>query len=238
MSINNEQQDSATDASTRKRMRATTPGPSAESITLQTAMREMVTYPIGEGAPVKFKVIVQIKVGQFSVELPVFVADISEDCLLGADFLKAVKLENVFRPFFGESLKETLTSRDTTLIQSVSEVWEYLDIFCFTWFIWFMSLYKFAIFYAKPGISRLLSGVSSFLTSVLVEIFLNPLGVSGFPVSVPVEVFLIHRVSLQFPESVRDYMSPDSPGISGFLYLSESRCFSAQQDVFGVSEPS
>lgn len=48
----------------------------------------------------------QIRVGKFSIELPMFVADISEDCLLGADFLSAVKLENIFRPFFRESLKK------------------------------------------------------------------------------------------------------------------------------------
>lgn len=53
-------------------------------------------YPTGEEIPVKFKVIVQIIVEKFSVELLVFVADISEDCLLEADFLSTVEFSDRF----------------------------------------------------------------------------------------------------------------------------------------------
>ena len=42
-----------------------------------------------------------IKLGNISKELPVFAADMGEDCLLGADFLAAVNLENIFKPIFG-----------------------------------------------------------------------------------------------------------------------------------------
>ena len=58
-------------------------------------------YPTGEEVPIKFKIKVLIKLGNISKELPVFVADIGEDCLLGADFLAAVNLENIFEPIFG-----------------------------------------------------------------------------------------------------------------------------------------
>lgn len=60
-------------------------------------------YPTGEEVPVKFKVIVIISLGKCSVEFPVFVADIAEDCLLGNDFLSIVNLENIFEPIFGDS---------------------------------------------------------------------------------------------------------------------------------------
>lgn len=65
-----------------------------------------VRYPTGEEVPVKFKIIIQVRIGIFSDELPIYVADIVEDCLLGADFLSAVNLEDIFSPFFEENLKK------------------------------------------------------------------------------------------------------------------------------------
>jgi len=35
-------------------------------------------------------------VRSYSVEIPLFVAEINDDCLLRVDFLKTIKLENVF----------------------------------------------------------------------------------------------------------------------------------------------
>ena len=44
-------------------------------------------YPTGEDVPIKFKTVVQIDLGQHSVQMVIFVADIADDCILGCDFL-------------------------------------------------------------------------------------------------------------------------------------------------------
>jgi len=66
-------------------------------------------YPTGEEVSVEFKTKVFVELGKFSVEFTMFVANISDDCLLGTDFLSAVGLENVFDSIFGDfdSGKET-----------------------------------------------------------------------------------------------------------------------------------
>lgn len=67
----------------------------------------LLKYPTGEKMSVKFRTKVMIKLGKYSVELLVFVADIEEDCLLGIDFLSLVNLENIFEPIFGDSSSES-----------------------------------------------------------------------------------------------------------------------------------
>ena len=44
-------------------------------------------YPTGEDVPIKFKTVVRIDLGQHSVQMIVFVADIADDCILGCDIL-------------------------------------------------------------------------------------------------------------------------------------------------------
>jgi len=44
-------------------------------------------YPTGERVPVEFRVRALIEVGELSIELPVYVVDMKDDCLLGSDFL-------------------------------------------------------------------------------------------------------------------------------------------------------
>jgi len=60
-----------------------------------------VRYPSGEIVPIEFKVKVKVFLGKYSVEISMFVMEMSDDCLLGADFLKKVNLENVFGHAFG-----------------------------------------------------------------------------------------------------------------------------------------
>lgn len=57
-------------------------------------------YPTGEKVPIEARILVNIKLGKFSVELPVFVVDMQEDCLVGTDFLLLTNSENVFNPIF------------------------------------------------------------------------------------------------------------------------------------------
>jgi len=60
-------------------------------------------YPTGETIPVKYKVIVEIELGKYSLDIPMLVASISDDCILGAGFLEKVKLEKIFESEFGSS---------------------------------------------------------------------------------------------------------------------------------------
>lgn len=57
-------------------------------------------YPTGEMVPIKSKIFVEIRVGQYLREFPVFIAEISDDCILGVDFLRDLKLENIFDQIF------------------------------------------------------------------------------------------------------------------------------------------
>lgn len=57
-------------------------------------------YPTGEDVPFEGKVLIKIDIGKYSLSFPVFVAKIGEDCLLGADFLRKINLENIFKPIF------------------------------------------------------------------------------------------------------------------------------------------
>ena len=58
-------------------------------------------YPTGETIQVKYKVNVLIELGKYKVEIPIIVANISDDCILGIDFLEKVKLEGIFESEFG-----------------------------------------------------------------------------------------------------------------------------------------
>lgn len=58
-------------------------------------------YPTGESFKVKFNSLVLIELGSYKVEIPVIVANISDDCILGIDFLQKINLEGIFESHFG-----------------------------------------------------------------------------------------------------------------------------------------
>lgn len=58
-------------------------------------------YPTGEEVKVKFKVFVWVELGKFSLRFPMMVADINDECLLGADFFKVTNTEKVFETVLG-----------------------------------------------------------------------------------------------------------------------------------------
>jgi len=64
-------------------------------------------YPTGETISVKYKVNVEIGLGKYLLEIPMLVADISDDCILGTDFLEKVKLDKIFESEFGKPEKES-----------------------------------------------------------------------------------------------------------------------------------
>lgn len=51
---------------------------------------EKLFYPSGEVVPINCQIISNIKIGKFSSIIPVLVAEISDECLLGKDFLSSV----------------------------------------------------------------------------------------------------------------------------------------------------
>jgi len=65
-------------------------------------MWEIVNWDIpGESVSVEFKVDTEIELGKFFIKIPTFVSEISDDCLLGIDFLKRINLNNIFDSAFG-----------------------------------------------------------------------------------------------------------------------------------------
>lgn len=52
-----------------------------------------IVYPTGEIVPIHSRAIVKVELGKFSLELPMFVANISDDCLLEIDFLFLIGIE-------------------------------------------------------------------------------------------------------------------------------------------------
>jgi len=60
-------------------------------------------YPTGENVSVSFKIDTEVELGKFSVRIPMFVSGISDDCLLGIDFLRRVNLNNIFESVFRDS---------------------------------------------------------------------------------------------------------------------------------------
>jgi len=60
-------------------------------------------YPTGENVSVEFKINTEVKLGKFFIKIPMFVSEISDDCLLGVDFLRKINLNNIFESAFGDS---------------------------------------------------------------------------------------------------------------------------------------
>lgn len=58
--------------------------------------------PNGEKIFIEFSVKVKIEIGKYEIEIPLFVANINDQCILGVDFLKLINLDNVFNKDFNE----------------------------------------------------------------------------------------------------------------------------------------
>jgi len=44
-------------------------------------------YPTGENVSIEYKIDTEVELGKFSIKIPMFISEISYDCLLGVDFL-------------------------------------------------------------------------------------------------------------------------------------------------------
>jgi len=60
-------------------------------------------YPTGENVFVEFKIDTEVELGKFFIKIPMFVSEISDDCLLGVDFFRRINLNNIFESIFGDS---------------------------------------------------------------------------------------------------------------------------------------
>jgi len=57
---------------------------------------------MGEKVIVKDKVFAQVRLSSYLIEIPMLVANINDNCILGIDFLKKIHLKNIFKPIFYE----------------------------------------------------------------------------------------------------------------------------------------
>ncbi|KAL6265803.1 hypothetical protein P5V15_002620 [Pogonomyrmex californicus] len=55
--------------------------------------KRKLRYPTGQEVPIDFKTNVKVELGKFSLEFPMYVAEIEDECILGADFLVKILLE-------------------------------------------------------------------------------------------------------------------------------------------------
>ncbi|KAL6258216.1 hypothetical protein P5V15_010144 [Pogonomyrmex californicus] len=53
----------------------------------------------------------KIKLGRFNLELPIFVADIGEDCILGADFFSRIGMQTIIESFLRGGHREGFCRR-------------------------------------------------------------------------------------------------------------------------------
>jgi len=60
-------------------------------------------YPTGEKVPIECEVVVEVRIGKYNVQVSMFVAEIRDDCILGADFLRTINLQDIFTPIFKDS---------------------------------------------------------------------------------------------------------------------------------------
>lgn len=75
-------------------------------------------YPTGEYVPAKCRVEVVISLGRHTRRLPVYVADISSDCILGSDFLSAIGLTDKIN----EIVSEDLSSKTKHEVREISSI--------------------------------------------------------------------------------------------------------------------
>jgi len=60
-------------------------------------------YPTGEKVPIECEVVVEVRIGKYNVRVSMFVAEIRDDCILGADFLRGINLQDIFTSIFRDS---------------------------------------------------------------------------------------------------------------------------------------
>ncbi|EFN77821.1 hypothetical protein EAI_03911, partial [Harpegnathos saltator] len=62
-----------------------------------------LVYPTGEKIPIRSRVFVKVELGKFSLKMPMFIVEMTEDCLLGTDFLTRTNAESSIRETLGIS---------------------------------------------------------------------------------------------------------------------------------------
>ena len=59
-----------------------------------------LTYPAGEKVTIGYKMYITIRLGNYLVEIPMLIAKVNNDCILGIDFLEKINLGNIFESIF------------------------------------------------------------------------------------------------------------------------------------------
>jgi len=52
-------------------------------------------YSTGENVSIEFKIDTEVELGKFSIKIPMFVSEISDDCLLEIDLFRKINLNNI-----------------------------------------------------------------------------------------------------------------------------------------------
>ena len=87
--------------------------------------KNILRYPTGEEVPVLFRVVVDVELGKYSKKgVSMIVADISDECILGVDFLKTINLEKIFDLTLGERNCEIVSC---SRVISTSKVPDFLE---------------------------------------------------------------------------------------------------------------
>lgn len=73
----------------------------AEGVKINKIRDFNLRYPTGEKVPIKFQADVKLRIGKYFRKIPMLIANITDDCLLGTDFLKELKLDEIIGSLLG-----------------------------------------------------------------------------------------------------------------------------------------
>lgn len=81
-----------------------------------------VKYPTGEQILVKHKTMTKVQLAKHSLKIPMLIAEINNDCILGVDFLKLFYLQNVFDSIFLSTISEISTIVKCFRVENITAI--------------------------------------------------------------------------------------------------------------------
>ena len=89
-------------------------------------------YPTGENVPVQYKTVTHVNLGQYLLDMVVFVADIIDDCILGCDFLDKTGITDSINEIF-QNIPDVIDNNNVNqkccrVSESIEELPDFLKI--------------------------------------------------------------------------------------------------------------
>jgi len=81
-----------------------------------------VKYPTGEQILVKYKTMTKVQLAKHSLKIPMLIAEINNDCILGVDFLKLFYLQNIFDSIFLSTISEISTIVKCFRVENITAI--------------------------------------------------------------------------------------------------------------------